>query len=205
MNVLNQRVLILNQSYEPMGTIPVKDAMCKLMSPEPTLEVVKWAEYELHSAKDSWPAPSIMKLTYFVPLRKRRDQALSKRARIFQRDKYKCQYCGIKTGKYHPVYRRILTVDDLTLDHIKPKSKDGETKPKNLVTACKDCNQKKKDRTPEQASMPLLTPATLLNIDLDRIAITEMGRRNPEWKKYLFLCNGEGDSRYSHTGDESHL
>lgn len=206
MNVLDGRVLILNQSYEPMGTIPVDDAMCKLMNPTTPLEVVKWTEAVLHSAKDEWPVPSIMKLNYYVPLRKRRDAALSKRGRIYQRDKYKCQYCGIKAGKYHPVYRKKLSVEHhLTLDHIIPKSRDGATKPNNLVTACKDCNQKKKDRTPEEAGMKLLISRTLLNIDLDRISITEMGRRNPEWKRYLFLCDAEGDTRYSHTGDETHL
>ena len=206
MNVLDEKVLILNQSYEPMGTIPVDDAMCKLMNPETSLEVVKWASYELHSANDVWPVPSIMKLNYFVPLRKKRDASLSKRSRIYQRDKFKCQYCGIKAGQYHPEYRKKLSIEDhLTLDHIMPKSRGGATHPRNLVTACFPCNRDKKDRTPEEARMPLLISKTLLNVDLDAISIAEMGRRNPDWKKYLFQCDGDGDERYSHKGDETHL
>lgn len=203
MNVLNRKVLILNQSYEYMQVMLVKDAMCKLSDPESTLEVVKWCDddVQIHSAKSAWPVPSVMKLNYYVPLRKKRNAALSKRTRIYQRDKYKCQYCGTKVGKPHPVYRRKMTLDDLTLDHIVPRAQNGKTTPNNLVTACQDCNSKKKDRTPEQADMPLLISKTLLNVDLDMVSRVAISRTNPEWKRYLHLSNGDGDERYSHKGD----
>jgi 5-methylcytosine-specific restriction endonuclease McrA len=54
-------------------------------------------------------------------------------------------YCG-----------ETFTLKNLSRDHVIPLSKGGEDKWTNLVTACKGCNNKKGDRTPEQAGMPLL-------------------------------------------------
>jgi DNA-directed RNA polymerase subunit RPC12/RpoP len=63
------------------------------------------------------------------------------RQNIFRRDHNVCQYCGSK--------------DDLTLDHVMPKSRGGRTTWDNLTTACRRCNSKKGDLTPEEANMPL--------------------------------------------------
>lgn len=70
------------------------------------------------------------------------------RINVLRRDAFRCQYCG---EKLHPQL--------LTIDHVVPRSMwNGNTSPtcwKNLVTACKKCNTKKANRTPEQANMPL--------------------------------------------------
>lgn len=66
------------------------------------------------------------------------------RSGVFRRDNYTCGYCGKKSG------------DKRTLDHIIPKSKGGEDSWLNSMTACFKCNNKKDDRTPEEANMPLL-------------------------------------------------
>ena len=62
---------------------------------------------------------------------------------ILERDEHVCQYCGKKAN---------------TVDHVVPKSRGGSSSPVNLVAACMPCNQKKADRTPEEAGMPLLHP-----------------------------------------------
>jgi 5-methylcytosine-specific restriction endonuclease McrA len=64
---------------------------------------------------------------------------------LFSRDDYLCLYCG---GKFD---RR-----DLSRDHVMPRSRGGEDTWENCVTACKRCNQRKADRTPEEANMQLL-------------------------------------------------
>ena len=61
------------------------------------------------------------------------------------RDRYICQYCG----KKHQAA-------DLTLDHVIPKSNGGTTCWENVVTACRKCNIKKGDRSPESAGLALL-------------------------------------------------
>ncbi len=69
---------------------------------------------------------------------------LSNRA-LFRRDQSLCLYCG------HQFLDR-----DLSRDHVKPLSQDGEDCWSNVVTACKRCNNHKGSRTPEQSGMQLL-------------------------------------------------
>ena len=65
-------------------------------------------------------------------------KALSKKIRfeVFKRDKFTCQYCGAKAPDV------ILEVD-----HIKPVAKGGTNDILNLVTACRECNRGKTDKT----------------------------------------------------------
>ena len=65
--------------------------------------------------------------------------------KLFARDRYTCAYCGVR-----------LAPDSLEREHIIPYSKGGKDSWTNVVTACRPCNQRKADRTPEQARMPLL-------------------------------------------------
>ena len=66
------------------------------------------------------------------------------RRNIFKRDRFVCQYCGQQPA-----------ADELTLDHITPRSQGGESSWENCVLACVDCNHRKADRTPAQAGMKL--------------------------------------------------
>jgi 5-methylcytosine-specific restriction endonuclease McrA len=67
------------------------------------------------------------------------------RENILVRDEFVCQYCGKK-----------FPAAELTLDHVFPKSRLGPDIWENIVTCCKECNQKKADRTPKEARMKLL-------------------------------------------------
>jgi 5-methylcytosine-specific restriction endonuclease McrA len=62
---------------------------------------------------------------------------------ILERDEHICQYCAKKGN---------------TVDHVIPRSRGGSSAPTNLVCACLSCNQKKADRTPAEAGMPLIHP-----------------------------------------------
>lgn len=64
---------------------------------------------------------------------------------LFQRDRHLCLYCG-----------RLYPIAHLTRDHIVPASRGGRSVWENCVTACRSCNQRKDDRTPEEANMKLL-------------------------------------------------
>ena len=80
---------------------------------------------------------------------------------LFARDRYICMYCG----EHFP---RL----DLTRDHVLPISRQGKDEWENVVSACLPCNLKKSNRTPQQASMPLL-------------AIPY----RPSWVEHLILSN----------------
>lgn len=64
---------------------------------------------------------------------------------LIHRDRHLCGFCGNRFSTKH-----------LTMDHIVPRSKGGSGYWTNIVAACSCCNTRKRDRTPEQARMPLL-------------------------------------------------
>jgi len=88
-----------------------------------------------------YPIPSVVRL--FRMVRRPPGRLALSRKNVFRRDRYTCQYCGARGV-------------ELTLDHVTPRSRGGRTTWENLVTACKACNTKKGNRTPEEAGMRLL-------------------------------------------------
>jgi hypothetical protein len=63
---------------------------------------------------------------------------------LFARDRHRCAYCG-----------STFQESVLTRDHINPRRFGGKNTWANLITACKPCNGRKADRTPEKAGMKL--------------------------------------------------
>jgi 5-methylcytosine-specific restriction endonuclease McrA len=133
----------------------------------------------IHTARFAFELPSVIRLTHYIDIRSRQNR-VTNRHRILARDRYRCQYCG-----------RRGTAFDLTLDHILPKSRGGRTVAENLVASCKPCNNRKGDRTPEEARMPLLTNPAALFYGLERAELRRAAQTHPEWRKYLFLETGE--------------
>jgi hypothetical protein len=73
----------------------------------------------------------------------------TKRECVIIRDDFRCQYCG----------KEINTADDYEMDHIIPVTRGGKENYLNLVAACRNCNQKKIDKTPEEAGLKSPTAA----------------------------------------------
>ncbi len=89
-----------------------------------------------------------------------------------KRDNYQCQYCGSRSI-------------ELTIDHIIPKSRGGDDSWDNLTTACIKCNNKKGNRTPEEAAMKLLnTPKKPNHILILRRTVYNI---DDTWKPFLFM------------------
>lgn len=74
-----------------------------------------------------------------------RERVPLSRAMVFARDRHVCAYCG---GKF--------AASALELEHVTPSSRGGTSEWRNVVAACRACNQRKGNRTPEAAGMPLL-------------------------------------------------
>jgi hypothetical protein len=64
---------------------------------------------------------------------------------LFKRDRHMCAYCG-----------GLFSEKVLQQEHVHPQSRGGSSSWTNLVTACHACNQKKANKTPEEAGMELL-------------------------------------------------
>jgi 5-methylcytosine-specific restriction endonuclease McrA len=173
--VLLRRVLLLNASYEPLGVVEMPRAVRLIW--KHLAEVVELdGDRVLRSQRFVFPAPSVIRLVEYVDVRRRQGRSLSQRHRVLARDRFRCQYCGVKG-----------TAFELTLDHILPRSRGGRAEADNLCAACKPCNQRKGDRTPDEARMPLLSNPSALYYGLERAALSHAAAARPEWRKYLFL------------------
>ena len=166
--MINGRVLVLNQNYEPMSVCSARKAIILLYLGK--AEMVEKNHAWVHSVSMTMPLPSIVRLIRLVRPPKRR--VLLNRRNILRRDNYQCQYCGKTQG-------------DFTLDHVLPKNRGGSDTWENLVCACMDCNCKKGNRTPGEARMPLLReprkPGYLFFVR------SLVGHPDEKWKPYLFM------------------
>jgi 5-methylcytosine-specific restriction endonuclease McrA len=172
---LDGRVLLLNQTYEPLGTVSVARAVIMVFKNTVSVEELD-GDRVLRSARAEFPVPSVIRRRIYINVRLRREASSMKRLRIYMRDKYRCQYCGQKRP-----------VGELTLDHILPRSRGGDNSPVNVVTACMACNNRKGDRTPAEARMPLLTSQSALRVKLERVVLCHYAEARVEWRKYLFM------------------
>ena len=172
---LDGRVLLLNQTYEPLGTVSVARAVIMTFKDTVTVEEFD-SERVLRSARAEFRVPSVIRRRTYINIRRRREASGMKRLRIYMRDKFRCQYCGEKKA-----------AGELTLDHIMPRSRGGDNSPVNIVTACVSCNNRKGDRTPAEARMPLLTSQSALRVTLERVVLCHYAEARAEWRKYLFM------------------
>ena len=172
---LDGRVLLLNQTYEPLGTVSVARAVIMVFKNTVSVEELD-GDRVLRSARAEYPVPSVIRRRIYINIRRRREASSMKRLRIYMRDKFRCQYCGEKKP-----------ASELTLDHILPRSRGGDNSPVNVVTACVACNQRKGDRTPAEARMPLLTSQSALRVKLERVMLCHYAEARVEWRKYLFM------------------
>ena len=165
--VVNLPVLVLNQSCEPLNLCRVRRAI--ILTLYGKAEVLENSRGEIHSARQFFQIPSVIRLAYFIR-RPYRERKLTK-VEVFIRDQYTCQYCGTQTR-------------ELTLDHVIPRQRGGEHVWKNVVSACKVCNRRKGGRTPEEAGMSLLCSPRIPHHNGFYIPYHYLNSHN-EWRKYI--------------------
>jgi len=163
-----RRVLVLNQDYSPISVCSAERAFLLLYLEK--AEMVHQAEdAELRTVNSSFPMPSVIRLQRYIVIPFKR--VILTRQNLFKRDGNQCLYCGSKK--------------DLTLDHVMPKSRGGQTSWTNLATACKKCNSIKGDKTPEEAEMTLaqepFKPSYVLFVR------NYSGFTSEDWLKYLSI------------------
>ncbi|MCG3174554.1 MAG: hypothetical protein GMKNLPBB_02799 [Myxococcota bacterium] len=165
-----ERVLLLNQSYQPLTVISWRRAITLQFLGK--IEVIEEYQRQIRSVSTSIPAPAVVRLTEYVALRRR--VVKFSRRNLYLRDQFTCQYC-----------RLIFDAGDLTYDHVVPRRLGGKTEWSNVVTACRPCNSAKGGRTPEQAGMALHRPPARPHYD-PRYEISMTHPRVPEvWLNYL--------------------
>ena len=167
-SVLTRKVLVLNQSYEPLMIINAKRAIVLIIKDK--VKMLEKYRESISSVNKSFDLPSVIRLNFYVHL-KYKDIILNRR-NILTRDHFTCQYC--KKTK-HP----------LTLDHIIPKNKGGVDSWENLVAACAKCNTRKGNTLLKYLDMKLFKkprkPSKLFHLQ------TYVNKNQDSWKQYLFM------------------
>ena len=165
--MINYSVLLLNQNYEPLNVCHVRRAV--VLVDKGKAEILENGMRYIRTMTRHVSAPSVIRLIYQVrrpiPLRR-----LS-RKETFQRDKFRCQYCGVESH-------------DLTLDHVVPRQKGGRHEWTNVVSACKSCNHRKGNRTPPEAGMPLRTVPAPPPLNPYYPFLAYLDKRQ-EWRKFI--------------------
>ncbi len=168
---LQTPVLVLNASFEPINVCAARRALVLLLKGVAAAE--EHSREHVHSPSRVMAVPSVIRLLEYrrIPHQTR---ALS-RKNILIRDRYTCQYCS-----------RTLSSAELTLDHVTPRSRGGESAWENLVACCHRCNNRKGDRLPEEAGMRLVRHPRPFTLHTSRHLMRLMGRSDEKWRKYLF-------------------
>ena len=171
-HILQMPVLVLNASYEPINICGARRALVLV------LKGIARTEEEhglsLHAQRTIIAMPSVIRLLEYrrIPHQTR---ALS-RKNILLRDRNTCQYCG---EAYPP--------GELTLDHVVPRSRGGNSTWENLVACCHECNRQKCNRLlSEIDDMILLREPKPFSLHTSRQIMRMLGRSDDRWRKYLF-------------------
>jgi len=192
---LNASVLLLNRQYVAIHVVDVRRAFVLLfrdLAEVIHIERGQWVNHDFESWREiselqshykephqDWirsvsfeiQVPRVLRLLHFdrVP----RQRVRLNRRNIFARDGNNCQYCG----------KRFAT-SELSLDHIMPTCRGGETSWENLVCACVRCNVRKGGRTPHEAGLKLVRkPVRPKNSPL--LSIKLGNPKYASWKTFL--------------------
>ena len=169
--------LVLNADFRPLNYFPLslwswQDSVKAVFLDR--VNVLSEYERKVHSPSWEMALPSVISLKNYVHLSRR---PAFTRFNVFLRDRFQCQYCAAR-----------LPTQELTFDHLVPRSQGGRTEWINVVTACACCNLKKGNQTLSRSGMRVLRkPGQPTNRHLQ-----EMGRTFPpnylheSWRDFLY-------------------
>jgi 5-methylcytosine-specific restriction endonuclease McrA len=171
------RVLLLNGStWEPLSVISVPRAINLILADKAV--VIEQSGQFLKTINSHFPVPSVIALRTYINVPRRR--AHWSRKGVPVRDNFTCIYCGAKPGTIQK--GKVLAKNDLTVDHIIPRSRGGKDHWTNTACACYGCNHRKGNRLPNEAGMKLRwepkTPRT-------SYLVIAIGSGPDGWKQYI--------------------
>ena len=157
-----RRVLVLNKNTTAVGVVSLQRAIIMLFSFDPKTDEPKaqimdegcalwtWEEWAMlcpdegedaiHTCQGRFKIPEIIKLSKYDRLPQQ--QLQFSRRMVYKRDGGQCIYC----------HKRPPT-EDLSIDHIIPRSGGGLTTWDNCVLACTECNSKKANKMPDRTTI----------------------------------------------------
>jgi 5-methylcytosine-specific restriction endonuclease McrA len=177
MSFENCPALVLNADFRPLSYFPLslwswQEAVKAVFLGR--VNIVSEYEQTVRSPSFEMRLPSVISLKEYVTSARR---PAFTRFNVFLRDRFACQYCG--DG---------FPTQELTFDHVIPRSRGGRTNWENVVTACGECNLVKGNRLPRETGMfPIHEPCQPSTFELQ-----ENGRCFPpnflhqSWRDFLY-------------------
>lgn len=161
--VENEKVVVLNASFELFAVVTLPRAVGYVLLEKAEVVAVRDGP-PLHSAGGfTMPVPAVVRLVSYVRLPAVARVPAWTRSGLLRRDRHRCAYCGGRGA---------------TVEHIQPVSRGGRSSWLNTVVACHRCNNRKSDRTPEEAGMRLRFPPTVPTVmDMVLLALVEADRQ----------------------------
>ncbi len=173
----NSPALVLNADFRPLSYFPLSlwswQESIKAVFLE-RVNVVSEYDTVIHSPSFELKLPSVISLKNYAPTD--RSPAFT-RFNVFLRDQFMCQYCGASHS-----------ANDLTFDHVVPRSRGGRTTWQNVTAACSACNLRKANQTPSEAGMAL----RCVPVKPSAHRLQETGRAFPpnylheSWRDFLY-------------------
>ncbi len=161
-------MLVLNATYEPINVCTVRRATVLLLKAR--AEVVERSDELLHSEWLELQRPVVIRLVTYVRIPREIHRRKITRKAVLARDSWTCQYCGSQRS-------------GLTVDHVIPRSRGGESVWDNIVAACAPCNRRKGNRLPREIKMH---PASKPKAPGPNVFIRIAAPRVPaSWEPYL--------------------
>ena len=163
------KTLKLDSSFRPIEVIDAVEALVLCLIGK--AQAIETYSKVIKSVNESFELPCVIALKRIVKFRYQTIPC--HRRNVIWRDNNQCQYCS-----------KHFMADKLTIDHVIPRSRGGQNDWLNLVTACKKCNQKKGDKTPSEANMPLIKEPKIPKSDIFKNI--SKNQIIPRWKYYLW-------------------
>ncbi|HEX5983043.1 MAG TPA: HNH endonuclease [Solirubrobacterales bacterium] len=163
------RVLVLNATYEPINVCTLRRAAVLLLKEKAEL-LEQRDGAALHSEHMTMERPDVIRLVNYVRIPREAHRRKITRRAVLARDAWTCQYCG-------------STKAGLTVDHVIPRSRGGQSVWENIVAACPPCNRRKGNRLPREIEMhPAKTPKAPPPTVFIQVASPKIP---PAWQQYL--------------------
>jgi 5-methylcytosine-specific restriction endonuclease McrA len=171
-------VLVLNSSLQPLSVIPERRLIVLLSKQKVTFvddSVRQVIEESIQARRLELERPVIVQLLANVRIPRMALQPT--RANILLRDDETCQYCGKRSR-------------ELTLDHVIPRSRGGQSTWENLVASCKSCNGKKGNRLLKEVNMHLLHQPRPLAQEYAGIFLLRYPKLRKAYEEFLLNAQG---------------
>jgi len=166
------KVLALNADFMPLNLVPLStiswQKAFKLIVEGIAVPINFYEGEFVHTPSTRYPVPSVIVMKDYKRFNKR---AKWSKFNVKLRDNFICQYC-----------LRKFSHRSLTIDHVKPKSQGGKHSWLNSVSACKPCNQDKKDH---RHIKPKNKPYHPSYYELAKKMMLYKQYSNKEWSQYV--------------------